>query len=269
MEEESEKLNSPVTQLLVRSRLDLEPEFAGGRRKKSVLWGKVVDNMRLINPEVSQTKEFMQRKFLNLFATYKRIKKRNDATGRGATTWEYFKDFDSVFGNRHSIESVLWGKVVDNMRLINPEVSQTKEFMQRKFLNLFATYKRIKKRNDATGRGATTWEYFKDFDSVFGNRHSIEPPIRNLQSSLQSLVESGVSEEERCAEESEAEGVSRKKRPKTIASETLDFFKEEARKEQIRHEETMLIEKEKLLVDKERIKAMLDLRQVLEGLCQK
>ncbi|XP_054091720.1 uncharacterized protein LOC128923486 [Zeugodacus cucurbitae] len=199
MEEESEKLNSPVTQLLVRSRLDLEPEFAGGRRKKSVLWGKVVDNMRLINPEVSQTKEFMQRKFLNLFATYKRIKKRNDATGRGATTWEYFKDFDSVFGNRHSIE----------------------------------------------------------------------PPIRNLQSSLQSLVESGVSEEERCAEESEAEGVSRKKRPKTIASETLDFFKEEARKEQIRHEETMLIEKEKLLVDKERIKAMLDLRQVLEGLCQK
>ncbi|XP_039968195.1 uncharacterized protein LOC120779920 [Bactrocera tryoni] len=100
MDKESEKLKSPVTQLLVRSRLDLEPEFAGGKRKKSVLWGKVLENMRFINLEVSQTKEFMQRKFLNLFATYKRIKKRNDATGRGVTTWEYFKDFDKVFGLR-------------------------------------------------------------------------------------------------------------------------------------------------------------------------
>ncbi|XP_049303113.1 uncharacterized protein LOC125776197 [Bactrocera dorsalis] len=104
MEGEIIKLSSAESKLLVRCRLDMEQEFSCGKRKKSVLWGKVLDNIKTEAPDLTATKEQLQRKFLNMLATYKRIKKRNRSTGRDATTWDFFNDFDEVYGNRHSVD---------------------------------------------------------------------------------------------------------------------------------------------------------------------
>ncbi|XP_039968908.1 uncharacterized protein LOC120780714 [Bactrocera tryoni] len=91
MEDMSPKLSHNFTKLLVRSRLEMEHEFSAGKRKKSVLWAKVVNKMSMVNADVPKSKDLMQRKFLNLFATYKRIKRRNEQTGREATSWEFLK----------------------------------------------------------------------------------------------------------------------------------------------------------------------------------
>ncbi|XP_018793504.1 PREDICTED: uncharacterized protein LOC108971710 [Bactrocera latifrons] len=117
MEEMSLKLCHNFTKLLVRCRLEMEHKFSAGKRKKSVLWAKVVNKMKLVNTDVPQSKDLMQRKFLNLFATYKRIKKRNGQTGREATSWEFFEEFDEVYGRRHSIQPPaknLQGSIVDS-----------------------------------------------------------------------------------------------------------------------------------------------------------
>ena len=49
--------------------------------------------------------------------------------------------------------------------------------------------KRIKNRNNATGRDATWSENFDDFEKIYGTMHSVKPPVQNLQSSLKSTFE--------------------------------------------------------------------------------
>ncbi|XP_017494330.1 PREDICTED: uncharacterized protein LOC108382471 [Rhagoletis zephyria] len=164
-------------------------------------------------------------------------------------------------------KSVLWGKVLVKMKEVNPEITQSKEVIQRKFLNLLASYKRIKKRNNSTGRDATTWDFYDDFDNVYGRRHSIQPPEQNLQSSLPGLSEINVNENESDSDGRDFEtsvASTPRKRSKPSANETLVFFKEEAANEQKRHEEVLKLEKEKLEIEKEKIKAMEELRKVLE-----
>ena len=73
-----------MLELLVRTRLDMEPEFAVGR-KKSFLWGKVLDSSSIIYLDLQMIREDVARKFQDMVITYKRIKNRNNATGRNAT----------------------------------------------------------------------------------------------------------------------------------------------------------------------------------------
>ncbi|XP_053955147.1 uncharacterized protein LOC128861215 [Anastrepha ludens] len=187
MEKESERLNTAMSKLLIRCRLDMEAEFVAGKKKRSVLWGKVLDSMKAVNPDVPDSKEVLQRKFLNLLASYKRIKRRNKESGRDATTWEYFDEFDAMYGCRHSVE----------------------------------------------------------------------PPEENLQSSLASP--SG--DESEC--DLEEQVGSARKRSKKTANEAISFFKEEASKEQNRHEDVLRLEREKLEIEKEKIRVLNSLRDIL------
>ncbi|XP_053950486.1 uncharacterized protein LOC128858331 [Anastrepha ludens] len=103
MEEENIKLSFTETKLLVRCRLDMEDEFVSGRKRKSVLLGKVLDKMKTDALDLSPTRDQLQKTFLNVVATYKRIKKRNKCTGRDATNWKLFNEFDEVYSSIHSI----------------------------------------------------------------------------------------------------------------------------------------------------------------------
>ncbi|XP_054734726.1 uncharacterized protein LOC129242191 [Anastrepha obliqua] len=96
MSDENENLSNAETQLLLRVRLNMEDEFKSGRRKKNVLWEKVVTEVKNVNPNIRLDSTTAQRKFLNLLVTYKRIKKTNNSSGREATSWRYFEDFDEV-----------------------------------------------------------------------------------------------------------------------------------------------------------------------------
>lgn len=159
-------------------------------------------------------------------------------------------DMENAFGSGRRKKSVLWGKVLDKMKTDAPDLSATRDQLQRKFLNMYATYKRIKKRNNSTGRDATTWEFFNDFDEIYGTRHSISPPSQNLQSSLnisssKSVQDDGEyqrSPDENHNSETDSDGDATRneyennantlyKKRKISASELLEFFKKEAREE--------------------------------------
>ncbi|XP_054736222.1 uncharacterized protein LOC129243112 [Anastrepha obliqua] len=103
MSDENENLSNAETQLLLRVRLNMEDEFKSDRRKKNVLWKKVVTKVKNVNPNIRLDSTTAQRKCLNLLVTYKRIKKRNNSSGKEATSWRYFEDFDEVYGTRHSM----------------------------------------------------------------------------------------------------------------------------------------------------------------------
>lgn len=80
---------------------------------------------------------------------------------------------------------MLWAKVVDEVKKVNKDLKIDRNIAQRKFSNLLITYKRIKKRNNTSGRESTSWLHYEDFDEVYGTRHSINLPTQNLQSSVE------------------------------------------------------------------------------------
>ncbi|XP_036320400.1 uncharacterized protein LOC118734829 [Rhagoletis pomonella] len=200
MSEENENLSTAEVKLLLRVRLNMEDEFASGRRKKSVLWNKVVEEVKKINRDINI--------------------------------------------DRH--------------------------IAQRKFLNMLVSYKRIKKRNNSSGREATSWLYFEDFDEVYGTRHSINPPPQNLQASLE--LPSSPPLDEGNVEPPNSPPTSSRRAPhprRNPNSEILKFFEEQAIKEQTRHDEAMAVEREKLSLEKERIQALLELKSILNRCLQK
>ncbi|XP_053968163.1 uncharacterized protein LOC128869617 [Anastrepha ludens] len=195
-------------------------------------------------------------------------------------------DMENAFGSGMRKKSVLWGKVLDKMKTDAPDLSATRDQLERKFLNMYATYKRIKKRK--SGRDATTLEFFNDFDEIYGTRHSISPPFQNLQSSLnisssKSVQDDGEyqrSPDENHNSETDSDGdATRNKyennantpntKRKIPASELLEFFKKEAREEKIRHDEAMALEKERLQIEREKVSRMMELREVLDKFVNK
>nr|XP_014093722.1 uncharacterized protein LOC106619917 [Bactrocera oleae] len=167
-------------------------------------------------------------------------------------------DMEAEFAAGKKKKAVLWGRVLESMKAVNPEIKDSKEAIQRKFLNMLASYKRIKKRNKSTGRDATSWEYFEEFNAVYGSRHSIEPPLENLLSSLGSPT----CEDSDCGDSDSYLG-SASKRSKKSQNETLTFLKAESSQEQKRHDELVQLEREKLEIEKEKISVLSALREIL------
>lgn len=81
--------------------MHFEEEFNEGKRKKSVLWGVILGEIKKAKPDFIYNRDEITKKFLNLMVTYKRIKKRMSESGREATTWEYFESFDQIYGTKH------------------------------------------------------------------------------------------------------------------------------------------------------------------------
>ncbi|XP_054728556.1 uncharacterized protein LOC129251281 [Anastrepha obliqua] len=101
--ETEKKWTFNLTKLLITTRLESEPEFAGKKRKKTVLWQQVLLKMKETEPGLTFTRDDITRKFLNLMVTYRRIKKRNNTSGQGATNWEFFDLLDEIYGTRADI----------------------------------------------------------------------------------------------------------------------------------------------------------------------
>lgn len=81
----------------------MEEDFSSGRIKKSELWSRVWEKVKEEIPSLQYSKEQITRKYLNLLTTYRRIKNRSVESGKTATTWEYFDEFDDAFGDRYPI----------------------------------------------------------------------------------------------------------------------------------------------------------------------
>ncbi|XP_055373524.1 transcription factor mef2A-like [Condylostylus longicornis] len=89
--------------LLVNERLNYEQEFQMGTIKKAALWSTILIKVKEKDPTFSFSKNESIVKFSNCFTTYKRIKKRFGETGKSSTSWEFFDQFDEVYGDSFSI----------------------------------------------------------------------------------------------------------------------------------------------------------------------
>lgn len=103
-----------------------------------------------------------------------------------------------------------------------------------------------------SGRSATLWEYFEEFDSAYGSSHFIAPPTNLLASSLDGLPPLETTNME---QQSAQQTPARKRK----LDEVLDFFKEEAQDTERRYQES--IDRER-----QRIDILKDIRNLLQNL---
>lgn len=132
------------------------------------------------------------------------------------------------------------------------------------------TYKRIKKRNKESGRDATTWEYFEIFDKAYGGRHSVSPPQNLLCSSssfgTQKDENVSVAQEIESAEDESVFKTPTKRKRTTKDDELLVFLQKEAEKDDLKHQELIAIEKEKMEIEKRRLELIKSLQDSLSNL---
>ncbi|XP_065370935.1 uncharacterized protein LOC135963089 [Calliphora vicina] len=97
------KWNHNQKKLLLTTRLRNEPDFCAKRKKRTVLWEKVLREIKEVDDTFPFSRDDITRKFLNFCVTYKRIKRHNNTSGEAATTWEFFEEMDEVYGSRSDI----------------------------------------------------------------------------------------------------------------------------------------------------------------------
>ncbi|XP_039968573.1 uncharacterized protein LOC126764193 [Bactrocera neohumeralis] len=101
--ESSKKWNYERKKLLLTTRLRYEGDFAAKRKKRSVLWERILNNIKEVDAKFPFSRDEITRKFLNFMVTYKRIKKRNNTSGEAATHWEFYEEMDDVYGTRSDV----------------------------------------------------------------------------------------------------------------------------------------------------------------------
>lgn len=97
------KWNHDRKKLLIEIRLKYEPDFVAKKKKRNTLWEQIMRDVKEIDNTFPFSKDESTRCFVNIMGTYKRIKKRNNTSGEGATNWEFFQTLDEVFGSRSSV----------------------------------------------------------------------------------------------------------------------------------------------------------------------
>ena len=107
-----------------------------------------------------------------------------------------------------------------------------------------------------------------DFEEIHGTKHFVNRPLKNLQSSLKSTLETENTDFE-CVAIEECEDIpsgtkNSKRRKRTASSDNiLNFLKKEAYEQNRRHEEMMTLEQQKRQVETERVEALNNMKSFL------
>lgn len=152
---------------------------------------------------------------------------------------------------------LLWEKVLRQIKEIDGDFKFSRDDITRKFLNLMVTYRRIKKRNSTSGEAASTWEFFEDFDVVYGARSDVVVPESLLDSSLNTTLECLLTEE------NVQGGSPATPPPKRLRCEVLQILREERWADKEFMDSFLNIEKGRLKVKKEKVEEMKKLRECL------
>ncbi|XP_054081538.1 uncharacterized protein LOC128919912 [Zeugodacus cucurbitae] len=119
---EEKKWTYERKKLLITTRLHHEAEFSGKKRKRNTIWESILREMRDVESSFTFSRDEIARCFLNIMGTYKRIKKE---TVLLASNWEYFSEFDEVFGSRSSTEVPLEMTEYSIISLESPSTTAT------------------------------------------------------------------------------------------------------------------------------------------------
>lgn len=90
--------------MLIATRFRHEPDFTGKKKKRNTIWDTILREIKDVDSSFRFSREEINKSFLNLMGTYKRIKKRNHTSDKAATNWEFFNEMDEVLGCRSNID---------------------------------------------------------------------------------------------------------------------------------------------------------------------
>lgn len=92
-----------MTKSLINSRLSRENKFIKPKCKKIKIWAEIAAELNTLFKNTNVNAEECDNKFRNLMKTYKANKKKQCSTGEQQITWDFFEDFDKVYGCKAAI----------------------------------------------------------------------------------------------------------------------------------------------------------------------
>lgn len=92
---------------------------------------------------------------------------------------------DSLFQRPACKKIKLWRSIAVKLNsAFDNEISLTDKLCDRKWRNLWQTYKANVKKSNQTGTDSIIWDYYHDFNEHFGTKDNINPPVSNLKGSF-------------------------------------------------------------------------------------
>jgi len=92
---------------------------------------------------------------------------------------------DSLFQRPSCKKIKLWRSIALKLNsAFEDKINLTNRLCDRKWRNLWQTYKANVKKSNSTGTDSIIWEYYNDFNEHFGTKDNINPPATNLKGSL-------------------------------------------------------------------------------------
>lgn len=173
---------------------------------------------------------------------------------------------DSEFSGKRKKRIFLWGQVLQKMKDVYKNLPFSRDDITRKYLNMMTTYKRIKKRNNRPGEAATSWDFFDQFDEVYGSRFdNMMIPESDLKSSLSSLI-TELKHEHLANDDDNDSGGSSPPPRKRARSDILEFLRAESESDKKILKELLQCEKEKLKLEREKVEEIKKLRKAFEAI---
>ncbi|XP_049316834.1 uncharacterized protein LOC125779520 [Bactrocera dorsalis] len=149
----------------------------------------------------------------------------------------------------------------------------SKDESTRCFVNIMGTYKRIKKRNNTSGEGATNWEFFQTLDEVFGSRSSVLVPDAMLESSLNSLMQDLSNDPPDSPTvldlDATLPSTSTPRNKLTRKMNVLEFLNKESEEDAKVMKKLLDTEAEKLAVEKEKLVELKEIRTLFQKILDK
>lgn len=92
---------------------------------------------------------------------------------------------DSLFQRPSCKKIKLWRSIAIKLNsAFENKINLTDQLCDRKWRNLWQTYKKNVKKSNNTGTDSIIWEYYHDFNEHFGTKDNINPPATNLKGSF-------------------------------------------------------------------------------------
>jgi predicted nucleotidyltransferase len=101
-------------------------------------------------------------------------------------------DMHNRFCEKKESAAKLWNEL-SKVMLENGHNANS-EACRNKFNNLKGTYHTIKKRLTQTGQSSTKWQYYEQFNEMFSNQASINPPPENIASTVNDVENEPIDE---------------------------------------------------------------------------
>lgn len=95
---------SSLTKALISERIECDSLFQRPSCKKIKLWRSIAIKLNsAFKNKINLTDKICNRKWRNLWQTYKANVKKSNNTGSDSIIWEYFNDFNEHFGTKDNI----------------------------------------------------------------------------------------------------------------------------------------------------------------------